>query len=77
MDTDGESYRWKNKNIKNNKGKVIDNFIIPFQFFSSIWVRCPFSNDNEMDRFLLDYGRNFLPYFGSVFYIIYFITTIS
>jgi hypothetical protein len=27
-------------------------------------LRCAVSVDNEMDRFLLDYGHNFLPYIG-------------
>jgi len=28
--------------------------------FQSIWVRCPFCSNNEMDKFILDYGRYFL-----------------
>lgn len=32
--------------------------------FSTFWLRRTFRIDNEVDRFLLDYGFNFLLYFG-------------
>lgn len=42
-------------------------------FFQSFRIRRSFRTDNEMDRFLLDYGFNFLPSFSAVLWIIFFI----
>lgn len=80
MDPDGE----KNNALLENendtdcffKKKIIDNISFSFQFFSSIWIRRYFRTDNEMDRILLDYGFNFLPYIGMFFYVILFFSKI-
>jgi hypothetical protein len=50
---------------------------IPWQLLFAVWVRCVVQADNGLDRFLLDYGRNFLSYFGIILYIIYFIEKYS
>lgn len=41
---------------------------------STFWVRCDICNNNEYDRILFNYRSNFLPYFGTLLYLIYFIT---
>ena len=46
---------------------------ISILFLFTIWLRCPIQDDNGVDGILLDYGRYFLPYFGIILYIIYFI----
>lgn len=34
------------------------------------WIRCAFQMGYGYDRFLLDYGRNFLPYVSGIIYFI-------
>ncbi len=75
MDSDGD------KQIDEIQRKTFEKKIsyilfVYEQFFSAIWVRCSIFIDNGIDRFVLDYGRNFLPYIGCFFYILYFITKI-
>ena len=45
--------------------------------FQSIRVRCTFQINDGFDRFLLDYGRNFLWRFGSVLWFIFIIIKLS
>jgi len=52
------------------------DFLNVSDVFSAIRIRRNFSSNNEMDKFLLDYGFNFLPYFGGVLYVIYYFGTI-
>lgn len=73
MDPDGEFYRKNNKKQKN----LVNNNLILGKFLPAFWLRCPFSYDNGVNQFFLDYGRYFLPYFGIFLYIIYFITKIN
>lgn len=42
--------------------------------FQPIWFRRAIQSSNGLDRFLLDYGFNFLPYSGVLFWIIYLFT---
>ena len=39
--------------------------------FSAIWIRRTFRTSNEVDRFLLDYGFNFLLYFGILLWMLF------
>jgi hypothetical protein len=52
--------------IENNKPNVSN-------FFSTIWLRRPICVNNEVDRFLLDYGFNFLFYIGSFLWLLFLI----
>ena len=39
--------------------------------FQPAWLRRAIQSSNGLDRFLLDYGYNFLPYIAGVIYIIF------
>jgi len=41
------------------------NFLQPF------WLRCPLCSNHEMDRFLLDYGRNLLLPVGMFLWLVF------
>lgn len=41
--------------------------------FQPTWIRCAFQDGNGLDRFLLDYGFNFLLRFGVLLHIVLFI----
>lgn len=43
--------------------------------FPTFWIRRAICADNEVDRFLLDYGYNFLFYIGSIFWLIYLLVS--
>lgn len=73
MDTDKRN---EPKKFNLNKEEDGNNISFPIQFFPTIRVRWPICNDNELNRFLLDYGCNFLPYIGILSYIIFFIEKI-
>jgi len=45
----------------------------PSNFLQPSWIRCPICSSNEMDRFLLDYGRYFLLPIGILFWTLFFI----
>jgi len=62
---DGESYR---KNEK--KGLNRDDCVDVGDIFQPFRVRCSIRVCNEIDRFLLDYGCNFLPYISFIIYIL-------
>ena len=64
---DSESYRSEKKS--DNGDRCVDAGDI----FQPTWVRCPIRVCNEIDRFLLDYGFNFLPYISFIIYIILFL----
>jgi len=67
----------QNKNLETNISRKSSNSIInDGDVFQSIWVRLSIQNDIRFDEFLLDYGRNFLPRVGFIFFIIYFIQKI-
>lgn len=73
MDTD-EGDSEKHKEQRNSTNVFEGHFINVINVFSSFWLRYIVPNNNEVDRFLLNYRSNFLPYFGGVLYFIYFIT---
>lgn len=43
--------------------------------FPTFRIRRAFCCNNEMDRFFLDYGCNFLPAFGAILYLLLFLFT--
>lgn len=43
--------------------------------FQSVGVRRLIQTSNGLDRFLLDYGFNFLPYCSIIFYILFIIAS--
>jgi hypothetical protein len=62
---DSESYR-KNekKSLDRDCCTDVGNILQPLR------VRCSICVCDEIDRFLLDYGFNFLPYISSIIYIV-------
>lgn len=42
----------------------------------TLWFRWTFCVNNEMDRFLLDYGFNFLPCVGVLVYLALFFSSL-
>lgn len=48
-----------------------DNMPNAGHLFSSIGVRCTIFTNNELDKFLLDYGFNFLPVVSIVSWILF------
>ena len=69
MDPDSDA----NKTINNTERNIPDvsNVLL------AIWLRCNFCDHNEIYKFVLDYGCNFLPYIGVIFYILFYITILS
>jgi hypothetical protein len=67
MDDDSQSKNLEVDPIKED----LHNMFNVRNVFQSIWVRCTIQDDDGLDRFLLDYGCNFLWYCGSVFWFIY------
>ncbi len=45
--------------------------------FQSVWIRCFIQTSNGLDRFLLDYGYNFLLRIGIVFWTIYLVAQVG
>jgi len=45
--------------------------------FQSIWIRRFIQASNGLDKFLLDYGFNFLLRIGTIFWCLYFIAQIN
>lgn len=73
---DEENCNFLQRYITNCKRKISNNIFIFVQFFSTLWVRCIIQNSYGTNKFLLDYGYNFLPYIGILSYIIFIITKI-
>lgn len=44
---------------------------------SPVWLRCIIRDNHALDKFLLDYRRNFLPYFGFILWVIFIISKIN
>ena len=61
---DGDSKRQNKKSTLGNDSADAGDL------FQPTGVRCPIRLCNEIDRFLLDYGFNFLPYFSIILYFI-------
>lgn len=75
MDSD-EGDSEKHKEQRNTISVIERYFIDVINVFSTFWLRYNIFNDNEFNRILHNYRSNFLPYFGSFLYLIYFITEI-
>lgn len=69
----GEKNSDLEKSISQKLGDILSNV---FSILQSNWVRFSFQNDSRLDRFLLDYGRNFLFRSGILFFIIYLLQKI-
>ena len=50
--------------------KGFNNVFNASNVFQPIWVRCVVQNGDGLDRFLLDYGCNFLWYCGTISWFI-------
>lgn len=59
---DGDSKRQIKKKTRRNDSVNVGNILQPTR------VRCSICLCDEIDRFLLDYGYNFLPYISIVIY---------
>ncbi len=67
---DSESYRKsEKKSLNRDRCTDVSDILQPSG------VRCSICVCDEIDRFLLDYGFNFLPYISSIIYIILLIET--
>ena len=64
MDSDEPYKQKKNSNAMFSALHVLQ----PFR------VRCSIQDDNGIDRFLLDYGFNFLPYIAIISWVIFFLS---
>jgi hypothetical protein len=64
----GEKNSDLEKSISQKLGDILSDVRNVFQ---SIWVRLSIQDDIRLDKFLLDYGRNFLLRCGTLFLIIY------
>jgi hypothetical protein len=64
---EGDSSHKQNDKESSNPMPYLGNL------FQSLWLRCTFRVDNEVDRVLLGYGFNFLPSFGIIFWLIFLI----
>jgi hypothetical protein len=61
----------KQVKLVHDKGKAYHTNFNASNIFSAFWIRCLIRSNNEMDRFLLDYGFNFLLYFGSILWLLF------
>ena len=64
----GEKNSDLEKSISQKLGNILSDV---FSILQSIWVRLSVQDDIRLDKFLLDYGRNFLFRCGTLFFIIY------
>jgi len=51
--------------------KTTNNHVNGRNIFLPIWLRPFVQINNELDRFLLDYGFNILPYIGIIIYMLF------
>jgi hypothetical protein len=59
-----------------NTRQIINNYINDGNVFQPSWIRRLIQSSDGLDRVILDYGFNFLPYISLLFYIILFIKKI-
>jgi len=57
--------------------EVGDSSTYDCNVFQPLWIRCFIQTSNGLDRFLLDYGYNFLLRFGIVLWTIYLIAQVG
>jgi len=62
----------RNKNLEKHFLKKTLNYVLNACYvFQPFWVRCTVQNDDELNGFLLDYGRYFLLYSGVIFWSVF------
>jgi hypothetical protein len=61
----------KRVEITQQQRKTDDSYFNAGNIFFAFWIRRPFRANNEIDRFLLDYGFNFLLYFGILLWVLF------
>lgn len=61
----------KRKETEGEKSKDGDPLPYVGNVFSTIWLRCTIQTNNGLDKFLLDYGYNFLLPVGSFIWIVF------
>jgi hypothetical protein len=64
---DGDYPKQKKENKKAEDGDSLSDF---GDLLQPSWVRCPICTSDEMDRFLLDYGRYFLCPFSIILWVL-------
>ena len=67
MDDDSQSKNLASYFLK----KAFHNMLNACYVFQPFWVRCVIQDDDELNRFLLDYGRYFLLYCGTFFWALF------
>ena len=61
-----------NGNLDRPLSKKNTNYIVNGRYvFLPVWLRPFVQKDNGLDKFLLDYGFNILPYFGFIIYMLF------
>lgn len=71
MDGDSRYESCEKKDDIPEPGENSDSQSHAGNLFSAFWLRRPVCVNNEMDRFLLDYGCNFLFYLGLLFWSLF------
>ncbi len=61
----------KRVELAHQQRETDDSYFNAGNIFSAIWIRRTFRTSNEVDRFLLDYGFNFLLYFGILLWVLF------
>jgi len=56
---------------RNFSQKNVNNNVNGSNVFLPVWLRPFVQRTNVMDRFLLDYGFNILPYIGIAIYLLF------
>lgn len=67
MDSEREGNKQEGESKREN-GDPLPNDLPLLQ---SRWIRCNIQDGFRLDRFLLEYSTNFLPYFGIISWIIF------
>ena len=58
---------------ENDKTKISNNMSNVGDVFQPLWIRRYSDNVDEVNRFLLGYGYNFLPYISFIIYSLLFL----
>ena len=73
MDSSSESKGKKNQIQPKEECEPYSSY--DSHFLQPTWVRCTFRPGDEVDRFLLDYGRNFLLPVGILLWCLFLIAS--
>jgi hypothetical protein len=67
----GKNYTQMEGDSRSKKEETYSYSLLNFgDILQPSWVRCPVCNCDEMDRFLLDYGLNFLLPIGLFLWVV-------